>query len=499
MLAISTLAVLAMGAAASPDCDTFKDCSSCTSASSWTGNSCRWCPKTSDCHAEGSIYNKCGASGSATNPEECGAGVTQVHTAFAGADANGDPSGVVVSWATPSATNTSECLFGTDEKSLDQTATGIQKSYLEGAKVHHHVELANLQPGTTYYYKCGDAATGYSAVLSTVLKHPGTAGFKVSVFGDWGFGKNGHAVSTRRALDQLHPDVDFIWHLGDIGYADDAFLHDPASFQYENVYDGYLEWISNMTSAKPYMVAVGNHESECHSPACLAETHKREGLSNFSAYNARFQMPFAASNGTSNMWYSFNHGLAHFVTIDTETDFPDAPEADKGDSGVIPAGHFGADGEYLAWLEADLARADANRATRPWIFAGGHRPLYSGGTNGALQKAVEELFKKYKVDVYFSGHEHSYTRCLPTYQGQVASQGYDSPNATAYVVVGGAGCDEMKTDGDATVDAGDSPWVVTHDAHYGTGILEVANASAIKWSYIMSDDLSVKDEFWLTK
>ena len=125
--------------------------------------------------------------------------------------------------------------------------------------------------------------------------------------------------------------------------------------------------------------------------------------------------------------------------------------------------------------------------------------LYSGGTNGALQKAVEELFKKYKVDVYFSGHEHSYTRCLPTYQGQVASQGYDSPNATAYVVVGGAGCDEMKTDGDATVDAGDSPWVVTHDAHYGTGILEVANASAIKWSYIMSDDLSVKDEFWLTK
>jgi hypothetical protein len=34
---------------------------------------------------------------------------------------------------------------------------------------------------------------------------------------------------------------------------------------------------------------------------------------------------------------------------------------------------------------------------RPWIIAGGHRPLYSdgGGGSGALVEAVEGLFQKY--------------------------------------------------------------------------------------------------------
>lgn len=37
----------------------------------------------------------------------------------------------------------------------------------------------------------------------------------------------------------------------------------------------------------------------------------------------------------------------HFVSINTETDFPDAPEAEKGDSGIFDAGHFAPDGKML--------------------------------------------------------------------------------------------------------------------------------------------------------
>jgi hypothetical protein len=83
----------------------------------------------------------------------------------------------------------------------------------------------------------------------------------------------------------------------------------------------------------------------------------------------------------------------------------------RGDSGFIPAGGFGADGEYLRWLEADLVKANSERHIRPWIIFGGHRPLYEWiygplGPADPLVKAVEDLLYKYKVDLYISGHKH---------------------------------------------------------------------------------------------
>lgn len=37
-------------------------------------------------------------------------------------------------------------------------------------------------------------------------------------------------------------------------------------------------------------------------------------------------MPGAETGGVSNYWYSFDSGLAHFISIDTETDFYKSPE-----------------------------------------------------------------------------------------------------------------------------------------------------------------------------
>ncbi|OLQ05700.1 Acid phosphatase [Symbiodinium microadriaticum] len=55
-------------------------------------------------------------------------------------------------------------------------------------------------------------------------------------------------------------------------------------------------------------------------------------------FNHRWHMPSKTSGGRANMWYSFNVGPVHFVSINTETDFPGAEETDTG--------------EYLRWLEA---------------------------------------------------------------------------------------------------------------------------------------------------
>jgi len=165
------------------------------------------------------------------------------------------------------------------------------------------------------------------------------------------------------------------------------------------------------------------------------------------------------------------------------------------------------------------------------VFAGGHRPLYtaSGTESKSLADAVEALFQKYHVDVYFAGHEHSYARSLPVYKSQAETtqdkNHYKSPKSTAHVLVGGAGCDEMHSSIDQAcptgtnasdcghslsnsfppnpitegVEAGAAPWNVFADKRYGTGTLTVYNATTMQWKYIHSADMQVADYFYITK
>jgi hypothetical protein len=101
----------------------------------------------------------------------------------------------------------------------------------------------------------------------------------------------------------------------------------------------------------PYMVTSGNHEADCHDPACLTSRKYRDNLSNFTAYNSRFRMPSAETGGVLNMHYSFNAGPVHFLTLDLETGFPGAAEETRY---VLPCGGFG---DQIAWIEADLVRS----------------------------------------------------------------------------------------------------------------------------------------------
>jgi hypothetical protein len=207
-------------------------------------------------------------------------------------------------------------------------------------------------------------------------------------------------------------------------------LNESLGFGYENAYDGYMNWVQNVSATIPFHVSPGNHESECHSPYCILNLDSVGlHLNNFSAFNARWHMPSQESGGVLNMWYSWNYGGVHFVSIDTSTDFPGAPEGETGDSGFsfLPAGHFAPNGTYMNWLAADLAAAAAD-PTVLWIIAGGHRPYQDFNS-----QAVGDLFAQYNVDMYFAGHGHSYAR-------------YDTSawnNVTTFVMVGGAGCDEM--------------------------------------------------------
>ena len=267
-------------------------------------------------------------------------------------------------------------------------------------------------------------------------------------------------------------------------------------------------------------------------------------------------MPAEESGGKgANMWSSWNWGPAHFTAFNSETDFPGAGEEKHGDSGLLPAGGFAAPGELLRWFEADLAKANASRADRPFLIVMGHRPIYTlhdcsddgTPTNGALvmQKTIEDLLYKYNVDMYMyvarfvfvlfvgvlacwrvgvlacccgpspdpfdpwtsptppsAGHVHAYGRSYPTYKMK-AVKTYTNPGLPTYIVIGSAGCDEMsaktKVQADATPAAG-VPWAAAHDDdHFGMGLLTFEDRHTMTLKYLASDNGAVLDQVTIVK
>jgi len=134
---------------------------------------------------------------------------------------------------------------------------------------------------------------------------------------------------ARRSHCSIFAGLDFIWHVGDVSYAggwvpcvhagghqhvtdsaylapaDDGFLHDPLTDNYDSTWDGYMTTIQPYASTKvrarlcalgtavgttalqrmrsfsyaavqAYMVLPGNHEAECHSPLCFIDSNLRE-------------------------------------------------------------------------------------------------------------------------------------------------------------------------------------------------------------------------------
>ena len=401
-------------ARSSQEACSFSDCRSCIAAKA-LGASCRWCAIDSACHDVSSPYNHCTKSMEidADTPGGCDARLVpdQIHLALAssgGVDAPFD--GMAVSWSTGLAAVNPTVFWslapGVVAGASGVSAVGAERTSHILANYHHHAAITGLPTNTTIFYRLGNNATYASSKEWSFQTAPGNdAGFRVSIFGDLAYGTSGNAVASRRRLEALKDGdrFDWVWHLGDVAYADDAFLHATASFTYEERYNAFMNDMQNVSATRPYMVCPGNHESECHSPACLTSSTFRNALSNFSAFNARWRMSARESGGVGGqMWSSFNYGLVHFISWNSETDFPNAAEATHGDSGVLPAGGFAPDGELMRWLESDLAAADANRAARPWIIVGSHRQLYlppGGDTNPEIVAAVEELFKKYKVHV----------------------------------------------------------------------------------------------------
>lgn len=430
----------------------------------------------------------------------------QIHVAFDGSNKQTND-GMTISWVTVGNTATSTVNFGPSPGNLNSSLMGTQVTYLpaaNGGTVSHHVQLRGLAPGQTYFYECGDAAAGFSETLFFTTSVAAGSEFPVNIlaWADMGLINSGPSWVD---IMRVYPTAAFTWAPGDLSYADDADLLPvprPTQFTYEDKLNTFMRNASQFAANKAWMVAPGNHEAECHSARCIVDGTLKHSLENFTAFNSRFRMPYAASGSTTSMWYSFRYGSIHFCNIDTETDFPGAPLDEV-------AGKNGGFGDQLAWVEADLARAAADRASGlvTWILVGGHRPIYSRAcTNAdgvpqddckALQAAFEPLFNKYGVNLYFSGHVHAYESIWPVANSTVVWPDFIRPPFPAYVISGAAG--NVEAHNDVSKDAKPTWSRASNDQDYGISTITFTNSTALTFTFRRATDGAALDSWTLTR
>ncbi|XP_035678872.1 acid phosphatase type 7-like [Branchiostoma floridae] len=297
---------------------------------------------------------------------------------------------------------------------------------------------------------------------------------KVALIADMGIEEDSFTIKS--LLHQAdRGELDLVLHAGDLSYADN-FGTTFGSGDGNNswVWVQYMTSLHDVTARVPYMTCPGNHEAQF----------------DFAAYRNWLHMPGNESGSSSPYYYSFDYLGVHFVGISTEHDM-------RGNS------------SQHRWLEQDLRTADQNRARTPWILVFGHRPLYCSSaifwstrcTTEAreFRSDLEELFRRYHVDVYVCGHNHQYERSWPVSGGNVTAKNYRNPAATVHIVSGAAGNPEGN---DPTyVPEFLVPWRAGYSLSLQTGwtLMEV-NSTALAFSYIHSADLArMVDSFTITK
>jgi len=250
---------------------------------------------------------------------------------------------------------------------------------------------------------------------------------------------------------------------------DQAYDFDSNNGETGNVFMRMLEGVA---AHFPLMVAPGNHEAH----------------HNYSQYSARYAgtaMNAGHNSGSdSAIFYSLDIGLVHFIFFSTEVYWSQADVVAR----------------QAAWMAADLAKANANRAAVPWLVAIAHKAWSmdttwcppGGGPCTANGTWFDEPLQAAGVEFMFVGHQHEYRRYSPAYGTRglldVASMSGPSysvvtdPRYMETIVTGAPGCPEVQPascGGPSPTDPSNPTAACSRN--YGYGYLEIINATHATW------------------
>ena len=408
-----------------------------------------------------------------TNAFNCS--VSQIHIAQ-GVNSNS----MTISWLT--ADNCfSHVAYGTNNNTLVNMVHGSSNTYefyyqnkYYKSGYTHHVLLTELEPLTTYYYRCGDFMLNEISDVLHFKTLPKIGDNKEITFGVLGdIGQTKHSIST---LNHIMKDtrVNMILHAGDLSYADCN----------QELWDSYGQMIEPLATYTPWMVCPGNHEIEYNGT---------DYINLFTAFENRYRMPyikppefgdiiinsavnpktgmpyctpsvFQTEYNYGNSFFSFDTGLAHIIYLNPYTN--STPTSLQ-----------------FNWLANNLALVD--RKITPWIIIVMHCPWYSSNFNHygdaqtiQMRESMEELFYQYKVNIVFNGHVHDYERTYPVYRNITDIHG------SVYITIGNAGNLEGLDNKYYT----EPKWsAFRNGTEYGYGTLTIINQKQLFWRWYIND------------
>ncbi|OMO53032.1 hypothetical protein CCACVL1_28935 [Corchorus capsularis] len=413
------------------------------------------------------------------------------------------PTSMWVSWVT------GDAQIGSNVTPLDPTSVGSEVCMgkkvesIPAKKEEMQLFIANcLEPGTKYYYKCGDSsvpAMSEEHVFETLpLPGPDSYPSRIALIGDLGLTSN-----SSTTIDHLTKnDPSLILMVGDLTYANQylttggkgvpcfscAFPDAPIRETYQPRWDGWGRFMEPLISRVPMMVIEGNHEIE---PQVAGIT--------FQSYLTRFVFPAEESGSNSNFYYSFDAGGVHFIMLGAYVD-------------------YNSTGAQYAWLKEDLHSVD--RTVTPWLIAAWHSPWYNSYSSHyqefeCMRLEMEQLLYQHNADIVFSGHVHAYERMNRVYNYTL------DPCGPVYIIIGDGGNIE-KVDVDHADDPGKCPsegdnipeiggvchmnfssgpakgkfcwdrqpeWSAFRESSFGHGILEVLNSTYALWTWHRNQDV----------
>ncbi len=371
------------------------------------------------------------------------------------------PSHIAVTFGDDSATTrniswyTKKSVTG-DDVQLSETPTGFGEGYPAGVKVEadtqtvkrtypgvdigiagllnyefdvnrHTAKITGLKPGTTYYYRIGDASKGYWSKVGTITTADNSDSFTFFHVSDSQSGLERQYKVWANVLDtafEMYPNAAFLMHTGD-------------NVDHGNNFRQW-KWALNTASDSlmntAYMTLAGNHE----------------GKGEY-AISDNFLLPsHPEQDETVGVYYSFDYNNAHFIVLNTN---------DVDDDTGLSA-------EQLAWLKADAAASDAD-----WKIVSLHKALYSNGSHyddsdvEAMRAQLAALMPKLGIDVVLQGHDHVYLRTdamnsnkvVEVYEMSVDNNGKAytakvNPDGTIYAIDGCSGVKYYQTKNAADTD-----------------------------------------------